>query len=88
MKTNLAPGQPIKFHGRKGAVPPGGEFGRRAQVSVNERPGGDGSWEGPPIRQVRRAGGLCPAGRICQVAPPRAERGRRGAVPVWKECKR
>ena len=33
-------GQPIKIHGRKGAVPPGGEFGRRAQVSVNESHGG------------------------------------------------
>ena len=38
----------------------------------------DGFREGQPIRQFRAAGGLCPAGRISQVAPTGAEPGRCG----------
>ncbi len=65
------------FHGTElsGAV-----AGRR-QERRRKRNGGawnDGFREGLPIRLFRAAGGLRPAGRICQAAPTGAEPGRCG----------
>ena len=58
-----------------------GAVAGRRQQRRRKRKGGawnDGFREGQPIRQFRVAGGLCPAGRICQAAPTGAEPGRCG----------
>jgi hypothetical protein len=58
-----------------------GAVAGRRQERRRKRNGGawnDGFREVEPVRQFGAAGGLCPAGRICQAAPTGAEQGRCG----------